>query len=117
MGNVVCVRFDPSSTEEEALADISNVRITGEDDFQENSRSQLVAVGTCGEGGLQKGAAVANAEMDKPLFPMSTANNDTSCLHFAMRLLHSFGCMPNWEWLGNQLPGAPMVSFSRILSG
>ena len=91
MGNVVCVRFDASVTEEEALADIANVTIGGEVDFQERSKVRFLPVGVCREDGLQKGAETANAEIDKPLFPMSTAANDTSCLHFAMRLLHTFG--------------------------
>jgi hypothetical protein len=113
--NIVCLRFDPSFSEEQALADIQHVRINGESGFQQHARAKFVHVGECNEIRLASGARICNDEVEKPLFPLSRKEEDTSCLHFAMRLLYSFGCMPDWSWLTERLPGAPMTEAPTAL--
>ena len=57
---------------------------------------------------LETALQVARSEVAKPVFALSRLEEDTSCLHFAMRLLFALGCMPSWEKVMMSMPDAPL---------
>ena len=97
--NTVCLKFDLSDDAGTACEDICAV-----EDVGSQGKTRLVHVGRVDASRLAQAAATASKELEKPLFPLSRAEEDTSCLHFAMRLLYAMGVMPKWEWLTAQLP-------------
>eukprot|EP00656_Telonema_subtile_P012803 TRINITY_DN16471_c0_g1_i2.p1 TRINITY_DN16471_c0_g1~~TRINITY_DN16471_c0_g1_i2.p1 ORF type:complete len:202 (-),score=22.87 TRINITY_DN16471_c0_g1_i2:215-820(-) len=107
--NIVCLKFDLSDTMETASEDMRSLDHLGPD-----AKTEFVFVGQTTEEHLAGAAALASEEIDKPLFPLSRAEEDTSCLHFSMRMLHQLGCMPEWDWLVEQLPDAPLVRRSKL---
>eukprot|EP00658_Telonema_sp_P-2_P061802 TRINITY_DN50469_c0_g2_i1.p1 TRINITY_DN50469_c0_g2~~TRINITY_DN50469_c0_g2_i1.p1 ORF type:complete len:246 (-),score=51.72 TRINITY_DN50469_c0_g2_i1:182-919(-) len=109
--NTVCIRFDMSDTEVELFQDVACIHQLGDD-----PECRAIWVGRATERELAGAAVLAGEELEKPLAPLSREEGDTSCLHFAMRLLHRLGCMPKWDWLVQQLPGAPLSAQARSLA-
>lgn len=106
--NVVRVLFEFSNTDSEILERVGDVGLL---EFPEKCVRRLVSLGTtkslkCEE--LESAARLIERELEKPLFPLSKSEADTSCLHLAMRLANAFDCMPKWTWLKTQLPDAPV---------
>ena len=115
--NVVRVLFEMSDDDSKTLEEIGNVNLVNAPDFPKKCVRRLVPLGTIEtlkSEHLESAARLIESELEKPLFPLSKANADTSCLHLAMRLANTFGCMPKWAWLKTKLPDAPVEPHSRL---
>lgn len=76
VGNVVCLRFDLSNTEDEACIDIKAVQIGDHVRF-EDAIAKLVPLGQISSASIANAATIANAEIEKPVFPLSIAPGTT----------------------------------------
>lgn len=115
--NVVRVLFEMADDDSKTLEEIGNVDLVNAPDFPKKCVRRLVPLGTIEtlkSGHLESAARLIETELEKPLFPLSKANEDTSCLHLSMRLASTLGCMPKWTWLKNKLPDAPVEPHSRL---
>jgi hypothetical protein len=114
--NVVRVLFEMSNSVEAPLKHIGDVDLVNAPNFSRTCIRKLVPLGKISiqSEHLTQAAKLIETELEKPLFPLSKSNLDTSCLHLAMRLAHVFGCMPKWVWLKTKLPDAPVELSSRL---
>ena len=115
--NVVRVLFEMADDDSKTLEEIGNVDLVNAPDFPKKCVRRLVSLGTVEtlkSEHLESAARLIETELEKPLFPLSKANEDTSCLHLSMRLASTLGCMPKWTWLKNKLPDAPVEPHSRL---
>ena len=115
--NVVRVLFEMADDDSKTLEEIGNVDLVNAPDFPKKCVRRLVSLGTIEtlkSEHLESAARLIETELEKPLFPLSKANEDTSCLHLSMRLASTLGCMPKWTWLKNKLPDAPVEPHSRL---
>ena len=115
--NVVRVLFEMADDDSKTLEEIGNVDLVNAPDFPKKCVRRLVPLGTIEtlkSEHLESAARLIETELEKPLFPLSKANEDTSCLHLSMRLASTLGCMPKWTWLKNKLPDAPVEPHSRL---
>lgn len=101
--NTVCIRLELSQSLAIAAQDVSNIYGLSED-----AKTRFIPCGLAYQRHISAALQVARDEMAKPVFALSREEEDTSCLHFAMRLLHALECMPPWNKIVALMPDAPL---------